>query len=117
MARSFYLLAGVAALLVGLVGAFVPLLPTVPLLILAAFCFARSSPRLEAWLVDHARLGPPIRAWRSRGAIARAGKIAATLAFTASIAGGFALLDWPWLLLPPVVAAVSLSWIWTRPDA
>lgn len=47
MVRLAYLISGLAALLLGAIGLFVPLLPTVPFVILAAFCFAQSSPRLE----------------------------------------------------------------------
>lgn len=95
MGRIGYLLLGLVSLLLGAIGAFVPLLPTVPFLLLAAFCFARSSPRLERWLVGHERFGPHIAAWRSQGAISPAGKRAAMLAFAVSAAAGLALLSSP----------------------
>ena len=69
MKRHFYLVAGWLSLGLGAIGAVLPLLPTVPFVILAAFCFARSSPRLEAWLVGHPVFGPHIAAWRDYGAI------------------------------------------------
>lgn len=116
MVRSFYLFAGLAALAFGAVGLFLPLLPTVPFLILAAFCFARSSRRLEAWLLAHPRYGPHIRGWRERGAISRRGKRAAYAALALSILIGFLLLPWPWPLLPIAAASISGSWIATRPD-
>ena len=117
MRRTFFLLLGLLSLALGAVGAFVPLLPTVPFVILAAFCFTRSSPRLERWLVDHARFGPHIRAWRSRGAISPAGKRAALLAFAVSAGAGFALLSLPWSAVPAAAALIGGSWILTRPDS
>src|SRR5688500_288406 len=106
MARNFYLIGGLLSLLLGAMGVIVPLLPTVPFVILAAFCFARSSPRLEQWLIGHARFGPHIHAWRSRGAISPAGKRAATVAFAISAAAGFALLSLPWALVPAAAALI-----------
>lgn len=117
MLRIGYLIAGLVSLLLGAIGAFVPLLPTVPFVILAAFCFGRSSPRLEHWLVGHERFGPHIAAWRGRGAISPAGKRAALLAFSVSAAAGFAVLALPWSLLPALAALIGGSWILTRPNA
>lgn len=107
---------GLTAFALGTVGIFVPLLPTVPFYIFAAFCFANGNPVWEARLLNHPRYGPPIRDWRERGVIRRRGKVAATLAFAFSIALGIALLPWPWVLLPPVTAVLCLSWLWTRPE-
>jgi uncharacterized protein len=108
--------AGLAALATGTIGIVVPLLPTVPFYILAAFCFARGNRAWEARLLAHPRYGPPMLAWREKGAISRQGKTAATIAFAVSIAIGLWLLAWPWLLLPVVAALLCLSWLWTRPD-
>ena len=114
--RHFWSLAGLAALALGTIGIAVPLLPTVPLYILAAFCFARGNPVWEARLLAHPRYGSHLVAWRERGAVSRKGKFAATAAFAASIALGLWLLAWPWLLLPPAIALISLGWLWTRPE-
>ncbi|MFN3523163.1 MAG: YbaN family protein [Phenylobacterium sp.] len=69
MKRWLFLVLGLVLTGLGIVGAFVPLMPTTIFLILAAACFTHSSPRLEAWLLDHARFGPTLRAWRENGAI------------------------------------------------
>lgn len=114
--RTFWLAFGIISLALGTVGIFLPLLPTVPLYILAAFCFARSNRSWEQRLLDHPRFGPAIRAWRERGSISRKGKIAATAAFAVSIGLGFMTMSVPWAYIPPVVAAISLSWLWTRPS-
>ncbi|MBJ7499956.1 MAG: YbaN family protein [Sphingopyxis sp.] len=116
MKRHFYLVAGWASLGLGAIGAFLPLLPTVPFVILAAFCFARSSPRLETWLLTHPHFGHHIVAWREKGAISRKGKIAATAAFALSIVLAAIFSPWPWVMLPVIAAAVTGSWIWTRPE-
>lgn len=76
--------AGIAFTGIGAAGVFLPLLPGVPFLILAAACFARSSPRLEAWLLNHRVLGPGVRKWRERGAISLRSKIIALSMMAAS---------------------------------
>lgn len=109
--------AGIASLVLGAAGAVLPLLPTVPFVILAAYCFGRADPRVERWLLEHPQFGPPIRNWRERGAISRKGKIAATLGFAFSIALAVAFAPMPWMLIPVVVALVAGTWIWLRPEA
>lgn len=115
--RGGWLLLGFLCVGLGFVGAFVPLMPTTIFMILGAGCFARSSPRLEAWLLAHPRFGPTLRAWRAEGAIPRAGKRAACI----GIAVGYGLF---WLGARPgpvpalAVAAMMLAcamWITTRP--
>jgi len=116
-ARLGWLAVGLVLVGIGFVGIFVPLLPTTDFLILALPCFARSSPRLEAWLLDHPRFGPGLRAWRTERAVPRHAKIAAC----AGMALGYALF---WIHLRPgwaVSLAVALAmlacaaWVVSRP--
>lgn len=116
MRRTLYLAGGFAALALGAIGMVVPLLPTVPFAILAAFCFARSSPVLEAHLLDHRHFGPHIRRWRERGAISRRGKKAALAAFIFSTLLALFFSPFPWFLIPLLAAAIGGTWIWTRPE-
>ena len=83
--KFIYIAIGCAAVALGVVGIFLPLLPTVPFLLVAAWAFARSSPKLEAWLTGHPRLGPPLSAWRQRGAIPPRAKVLAIAAMAASL--------------------------------
>lgn len=117
LGRAGYLAIGLLALLLGTIGLAVPLLPTVPFAILAAYCFARSSPALEQRLTGHPILGPHIDAWRSRGAVSRTGKRSALIAFAVSAAAGLLLLSAPWSLLPALAALIGASWIVSRPNA
>jgi uncharacterized membrane protein YbaN (DUF454 family) len=116
--RGLFLVAGLAFLALGLVGVALPVLPTTPFLILAAACFARSSRRLERWLVEHRRFGPPLRAWRERGAIAPRAK-AAALAGTALGFLLFRLSGDPGPLATAAVALLMLAglgYVFTRPS-
>ncbi|WP_323038141.1 YbaN family protein [Pararhodobacter sp.] len=115
--RVFWTVSGGFALALGVIGIVVPLLPTTPLLLLAAFCFARSSPLLEMWLIEHPRLGPPIRDWRAEGAISTRGKTLAVVAIAATF-GLSVVLRLPGTVLS--IQAVTLGlvtlFILTRPS-
>ena len=117
MRRLLYLCLGFVSVALATAGIFLPLLPTVPFMLLAAFFFARSSPRLEARILDHPRFGPHVRAWRERGAISPTGKRAALVAFAFSAVLGLVLLPFPWLLVPAAAGLVGGVWIATRPEA
>lgn len=72
--RFAWLMLGCLFVVMGIIGALLPLMPTTIFLILATGCFARSSPRLETWLLGHPRFGPTLRAWRRDKAIGRKAK-------------------------------------------
>lgn len=108
---------GWVAVALALAGIPLPLLPTTPFLLLAAFCFARSSPRLHAWLLDHKTFGPVIRKWRDHGAIPRRAKVLAVSMMAATFAAS-ALLGAPGFVLviqAVVMTSVSIFLI-TRPE-
>lgn len=77
LVRALYLVLGLILLITGIVGIFVPLMPTTIFLILAAWCFSKSSRRLESWLLGHATLGPTIVNWRKSGVIPLRAKLMA----------------------------------------
>ena len=114
MARSLYLAAGLVALALGIIGIALPIMPTVPFLLLAAFCFARSNPAWEQRLLDHPKYGPPLREWRDRRAISRKAKVAAILAMSVGGMVTWFTLGWPWVGISLAILIIAGSWIWTR---
>ncbi len=101
-ARLTWLVVGLVALALGAIGIALPLLPTTPFILLAAFCFARSSNRLHEWLVTHDVFGPLIENWRRYGAISRRAKIISVVSMAAVLAISLALA------VPTVVIVVQL---------
>jgi uncharacterized membrane protein YbaN (DUF454 family) len=84
--RPIYLMLGIAALAVGAVGLFLPLIPTTGPILLAAFFFARSSERLHRWLVGHPRFGRLIADFQAGRGIPWKAKVTALIAMTAAFA-------------------------------
>lgn len=115
--RIVWLILGLGFTALGLIGAFVPLMPTTVFLILAAGCFARSSPRLEAWLLNHPRFGAALRSWRSHRAVPRRAKQAAVV----GMAAGYVLFELAarpplWLALVVALALIACAvWLISRP--
>lgn len=63
MVRNILLICGILSLILAFVGIFLPLLPTVPLVLLASFFFSRSSPRFHSWLLNNSFFGSMIKDW------------------------------------------------------
>jgi uncharacterized membrane protein YbaN (DUF454 family) len=83
--RIIWLIVGFASLGLAAIGVVLPLLPTTPFVILAAFCFAKSSPALHAWLLRNPTFGKAIRDWQTHRAISRKGKVASVVAMALSL--------------------------------
>ncbi|MDJ0935859.1 MAG: YbaN family protein [Kiloniellales bacterium] len=116
IARILWVTFGLLSLALGILGIFLPLLPTTPLVLLAAFCFARGSQRLHDWLVSHPRFGPPIEAWRRYGAISRGAKQLAVFAMLLVLLLSLALaVPWSVLGIQAVVLVAVAIFILTRP--
>lgn len=115
--RALWLGLGGIFLGLGLLGVVLPVLPTTPFLLLAAGCFARSSPRLHRWLLAHPVFGPPIRNWEENGAISRPAKRLAVGSMVAVLAVSVVLgLSWKILLAQGLLIAVGSAFVLTRPD-
>ena len=118
MVRLAYLIAGFVLLALGIIGAFLPLMPTTIFVILAAACFARSSARLESWLLRHRRFGPMIVAWRTERAIPRRAKVLAAIGMVLGY-GSFLIGARPGLWLNLFVLAIFAGCAWyvlSRPE-
>jgi len=93
--RHLYLLLGWVCVALGLIGVFLPLMPTTVFMLVAAWAFARSSARWHRWLREHAHFGEAIRAWEEHHAMPRRAKrvaffaLALSYAFTAFLLGPF----------------------------
>ena len=101
---------------IGIVGIFLPLLPTTPFLILAAWCFEKGSGRFHAWLLRHPWFGPTLHDWYDRRVIRTKYKILATTMFAAS--GAYLFLK-PQIQIAvkigfAAIAVGMLSFVWTR---
>ena len=115
--RVLWLLAGGFSLLTCIVGIFLPLFPTTPFVLLAAFCFSRGSQRCETWLLQHPRFGPMVSDWRANRAIPLRAKQLATVMMTLGSA-------WAWWVMPPrfgwlpaLVCTAVAGWMWSLPTA
>lgn len=117
LARLLWRALALLSLALGLVGIVLPVLPTVPFLLLAAWAAGKGWPAMETWLLNHAQFGPHIRRWREHGAVPRRAKWLATLMMTAS---AVMLALSPLHLaarigVPAVMLAVAI-WLWRRPE-
>lgn len=115
--RAAWFVLGVSALGLGALGVVLPLLPTTPFILLAAFAFSKSSDRWHRWLLNHRTFGPLIADWRAHGAINRRTKIVSTLAMVA-VLGLSALLavPWPVFAVQALVMAGAATFILSRPS-
>jgi uncharacterized membrane protein YbaN (DUF454 family) len=114
--RILWLLAGLLAVVIGAIGVVVPLLPTTPFLLVAAFAFARSSARLTHWLHEHPKFGPLIDNWQKYGSIDQKSKTMAIAVIVATPIITFFIGAPLWAIGSQVlVLACSATFILTRP--
>ena len=106
-----------ASTALGIAGVFLPVLPTTPFLLVAAWAAGKGWPQFEAWLLAHPRLGPPILRWRDHRAVPRSAKWGAS----ATMVGSAGLLWWSAAPLSvqwgvTLFLLVVAVWLWRRPE-
>lgn len=116
--RWLFLLAGCLCLGLAALGVVLPVLPTTPFVLLAAWCFSRGSQRLHRWLLANPTFGPSIREWEAHRVIRLPIKILSTsvmLPLTATMLLGSSAPLWA-KLLTCVLVGWGLLFIWTKPS-
>lgn len=117
MIRAIYLVTGLVCVGLGVVGAFLPVLPTTPFLLISLWAFARSSQRLERWLLEHERFGPRLVAWRKHRAIPLSVKLTAWGSMLGSLSLMFAVgTPWPAIATASGLMAIGAVYVATRPS-
>jgi uncharacterized protein len=109
--RALYLVVGLLCVGLGVIGAFLPILPTTPFMILAAAAFAKSSQRLERWLLEHKRFGPPLVAWRKHRVIPMRVKLLSWSSMVASLALMMLTGRWVAVAVAAVVMAIGAIYV------
>ncbi len=117
MRRVLYLLTAWMMLALGIAGVFLPLLPTTPFLLVSSYCFARSSPQMRHWLLNHRLFGRYLRDWEEQRGVRRSVKVLAVtlvvLVVSAIWLGGERPAAIRWLVT--LLAGVGLVVVWRLP--
>lgn len=117
--KLLYYSVGHICLLLGILGIFLPLLPTTPFLLVTAFCYSKASEPFHQWLITHKHLGPPIVRWQEQGAISKKAKWSATALIGLSAGLTLGLASPPTWAAAAMLATLGsvLLFLWTRPNA
>ncbi len=116
--KALWITLGILCLILGFIGVFLPLLPTTPFALLAAFCFSKGSDDLHRWLLETKMFGPLIKDWEDHGVIRLRIKKISTLMI--SLLFGYTLVFvkvFLWIKLIVTLTGLLVLWfIWTRPS-
>lgn len=118
MMRKYILITlGFISIFLGILGALLPILPTAPFIILAAFFFSKGSPKIHDWLMARPYLGPMVKQWREHGCISLRAKIMATILMMGTVVSTSILLRDKWWFVAIIVLIIIsvLSFIWRTP--
>lgn len=109
MKKTLYNIAGTVALLLGIVGLFLPLLPTTPFLLLASACYMRGSARMHQWLMNQRHLGPYLRSYQQGRGIPLRAKITALALMWTSLTVSMWVIPLPWVRVLLLVTGVAVT--------
>lgn len=114
--KLFWLSFGWVFCLLGFIGLLLPIMPTTPFMIVAAYCFSKGSPRLHQWLLNQKTIGPPLRLWEEKKVIPRRVKTLATILITCSYTFSifFLKLESHILVIMGATLALVILFIWMQ---
>ncbi|MBC7538372.1 MAG: YbaN family protein [Bacteriovorax sp.] len=106
-------------LVLGIIGAFLPVIPTTPFLLVAVFCYSKSSSKLHEWILNHKYLGPPLNDWEKNGVIGLKAKVLATFMLSLVIIFRIPFLKVALVIriIAIVILILVLVFIWSRPSS
>lgn len=117
MTRWLWALLAWISLALGIIGAFLPVMPTVPFVLLSAFAATRGSDRLRGWLVSHPKFGRAILDWEQNGAVSRQAKrLAIGMMCVSSVSMAIFAPRWWMAAMGIAVMALVSAWLWRRPE-
>lgn len=117
MPLFFWRILGFTSVGIGMINAFIPLMPTTVFLLIGAWALSKGSPEWRAKLIAHPRFGRALRDWEDGRRVSRRGKRLAAL----GMAVGWAIVViWqgisPWTVGVGVLLAAIATWLWRRPE-
>ena len=116
LVRALWLVLGLLFMGLGIVGAFLPVMPTTVFLLIAAFFFARSSPRFYNWLLNNRTFGPLVRDWRAGLGLPLRAKVLAVSLIGVTVGSSILVVPPVWLKLLLLAVALGVSaYLLTRP--
>lgn len=116
--RILFNIAGAIALALGLLGIFLPLLPTTPFVLLAAACFARGSERFHQWLLANPTFGPMVNEWERHRSLPYRTKVTAIVLMSFTMGVSIVFFVRPlWLKIALALFGVALAvWMYRIPS-
>ncbi|HEY1069949.1 YbaN family protein [Thermomonas sp.] len=117
MTRHLWALLAWTSLVLGIIGAFLPVMPTVPFILLSAFAASRGSDRLRGWLLAHPKFGRAILDWEQNGTVSRQAKLLAIgMMSVSSVSMAIFAPRWWMAAIGITVMALVAVWLWRRPE-
>lgn len=110
-ARYLLIFIGITSVALGAIGVFLPLLPTTPFILLALWCFARSSERFHNWLMQHPNFGPLITQWHSDEGIPPSSRNRIILLMWLSLIISMLIIAKLWAVALLSTIGLSVSWL------
>ncbi|WP_180114736.1 YbaN family protein [Acinetobacter sp. YH12140] len=107
----------VVFVILGFIGALLPGMPTTVFLILAAWAASKGWPQMDAWLLNHPKYGPTLRAWRENGTVPRKAKwFASIMMFVSGLIMLFTSAPITVKIFTDLTMLIVGIWLWTRPE-